>query len=334
MIAKNLQKNNINIIKSNLNDILQETKHTEHKLLNNDLILKLKKCGFDKEASSVNGCSSYLKFSVQEHQQTKEQKRRLKDSNFCKWRLCATCNWRRNININKELLSAFESIEATRSVSYLFLTLTIRNPKTSDLKATVKLMNEAFQRMVQTKAYKDTVIGHFKALELLTENTKAGEVHPHFHIILIVSSSYFKSPKYLQFEDWRDMWQKALRIDYKPTIQVQKIKAKRTRNGKKLTALQSAVFEVAKYSVKHTDLTKKSNKEFAQIINQTFKMRFFSTGGLLKSMINFQKCDEEFIQAKEDLEKLWIEIYEELYNWLNGDFCLTKIQQKKLSDEK
>jgi len=329
MIAKNLQNNNINIIKSNLNDILQETKHTEHKLLNNDLILKLQKCGFKKESSAVKGCSSYLKFSIQEHQETKDQRKRLKDSNFCKWRLCATCNWRRNLNINKELLSAFNLIEASKSVSFLFLTLTIDNPATSDLKATVKLMNEAFKRMSETKAYKDTVIGHFKALELLTENTKAGEVHPHFHIILIVSSSYFKSPKYIQTTQWVDMWQKALRVDYAPIVDIKKIKAKRTRNGKKLTALQSAVFEVAKYSVKHTDLTKKSDREFTDIVNQTFKMRFFSTGGLLKSMINFQKCDEEFIQAKEDLEKLWIEIYEELYNWLNGDFRLTKIQQNK-----
>jgi plasmid rolling circle replication initiator protein Rep len=327
MITKNPQKNNIKIIKSNLNDVLQEAKHTEHKLLNNDLIIKLQKCGFQKEASSVNNCSSYLKFSVQEHQQTKEQKRRLKDSNFCKWRLCATCNWRRNININKELLSAFESIEATRSVSYLFLTLTIDNPKTSDLKTTVKLMNEAFKRMSETKAYKNVVIGHFKALELLGDNTPAGVVHPHFHIILIVSSSYFKSPKYIQIENWVSMWQKALRVEYSPIVHIQKIKAKRTRNGKKLTALQSAVFEVAKYSVKHTDLTKKFDKEFIQIINQTFKMRFFSTGGLLKKMINFQKCDEEFIQAKEDLEKLWIEIYEEIYNWQNGDYKLTEIKK-------
>jgi len=326
MITKNSSKNNTTIIKSNLNDILQETRHTEHKLMNNDLILKLQKCGFKKESSKVCGCSSYLKFSIQEHQETKDQRKRLKDSNFCKWRLCATCNWRRNLNINKELLSAFNLIEASKSVSFLFLTLTIDNPATSDLKATVKLMNEAFKRMSETKAYKDTVIGHFKALELLTENTKAGEVHPHFHIILIVSSSYFKSPKYIQTTQWVDMWQKALRVDYAPIVDIKKIKAKRTRNGKKLTALQSAVFEVAKYSVKHTDLTKKSDREFTDIVNQTFKMRFFSTGGLLKSMINFQKCDEELIQQSNELEALWIEIYEELYNWSGGDYRLTKIK--------
>jgi len=172
--------------------VLEEKNHTTHKLMNNDLIIKLRKCGFDADANKINSCATRIAFSVQEHQQTKETRKRLKDANFCKFRFCSTCNWRRNMNINRELLQAFEAIEATRSVSYLFLTLTIKNPATNDLKATIKLMNEAFKRMSKTKAYKNVVIGHFKALELLGDETKDGEIHPHFHIILIVSSSYFQ----------------------------------------------------------------------------------------------------------------------------------------------
>jgi len=304
------------------NQPLQETKFQDHKLMNNDIILKLDKCAFSKESEQVRECGSYLTFSHQEHQQTKDHRNKLKKADFCKFRFCSTCNWRRNININRELLEAFEAIEATRSVSYLFLTLTIDNPQTSDLKATVKLMNQAFQRMAQTKAYKDTAIGHFKALEIVGDETKEGEVHPHFHIILIVSSSYFKSPKYIHTEQWVKMWQKALRVDYSPIVHIQKIKAKRTKAGKKLTALQSAVFEVAKYSVKHTILTDKSDKEFTQIMLQTKGMRFFATGGLLKQMINLQKCDDELINFKEQIEADWKEIEELLYQWRNGDYYL------------
>ncbi len=303
--------------------ILQEQKHQAHKLMNNDIILKLNKCGFSKESELVRRCGSFLTFSHQEHITTKDHRIKLKKADYCKFRFCSTCNWRRNMNINRELLEAFEAIEATRSVSYLFLTLTIKNPKTNDLKATIKLMNQAFQRMIQTKAYKNTILGHFKALEIVGDETQEGEVHPHFHIILIVSSSYFKSRNYIKQAKWIDMWQKALRVDYKPVVDVRRIKAKKTKNGKTLTALQSAVFEVAKYSVKHTILTEKNDTEFSQIINQTKGMRFFSTGGLLKEKINLIKCDDDLINFKEQTEALWIEIEELLYEWKNGNYHLT-----------
>jgi hypothetical protein len=121
------------------------------------------------------------------------------------------------------------------------------------------------------------------------------------------------------------MWKKALRVDYTPIVDIRRIKAKKKKNGKQLTPLQSAVFEVAKYSVKHTELTKKSDNEFTQILFQTKGMRFFSTGGILKKMINLQKIDDDLIGLKEDLEAMWIEIYEEIYEWLNGDYRLIKI---------
>jgi hypothetical protein len=118
------------------------------------------------------------------------------------------------------------------------------------------------------------------------------------------------------------MWQKALRADYSPIVHVQKIKRKRTPSGKKLTALQCAVFEVAKYSVKHSILTKKSDDEFSSIILQTKGMRFFSTGGLLKEKINLLKCDEELINFKTETESLWKEIEELIYEWKNGNYIL------------
>ena len=305
--------------------VLQEQKFQDHKLLNNDMILKLQTTRFKKESELVKRCSSYLTFSNQQHQQTKDKRIKLKKADFCKFRFCSTCNWRRNMNINRELLEAFEAIEATRSVSYLFLTLTIKNVETSALKATIKHLNKSFQRLIQTKAYKDTILGHFKALEIVGDKTPAGEVHPHFHLILIVSNSYFRSPKYLRTEQWAEMWKKALRVDYTPVVDVRRIKAKRTKSGKKLTALQSAVFEVAKYSVKHTELTKKSDDEFSIIINQTKGMRFFSTGGILKEKINLLKCDDELINFKKETESLWIEIEELIYEWKNGNYHLKTI---------
>lgn len=304
------------------NIVLQEKKFQSKKLMTNDLILKLDRCKFSKESELVRECGNYLTFSYQEHIQSKDKRRKLKQANFCKFRFCSMCNWRRNLNINKELLEAFESIEADRTVSYLFLTLTIPNTSTSDLKATVSHLNKSFERMTKTVAYKKAVIGHFKALEIVGDKTPADEVHPHLHIILIVPKSYLKSRNYLSQAKWTEMWKKATRTDLNDDliVHIQKIKSKITRAGKVFSELQSAIFEVAKYSVKHTELIKRNDKDFSLIINQTKNMRFFSTGGFLKDKINLIKCDEDLIRFKEETESLWIEIEEEIYSWRCGDY--------------
>jgi len=301
---------------------LQETKFRDHKLGTNDLIIKLQDNGFKSDGEKLRGCGTYLKFSKQEHQQTLEQRNKLKDANFCKFRFCEMCNWRRTKKIGYQLIEALESIEASKKVSYIFLTLTIKNPSVSDLKATVKHINQSFQRMAETVGYKNAVIGHFKALEILGDNTPDEEVHPHFHILLIVSKSYFTSKNYISQDKWIDMWQKALRVDYRPVVDIRKIKP---NVKKRQSAIKSAVYEVAKYAVKHTELTKRTNEDFTQIINQTRGMRFFSTGGYLKEKISLMKLDDDLIGLKEQTEALWKEIEELIYKWQNGNYFLKTI---------
>ena len=304
----------------NDNKTLQETKFQDHKLMTNDIIIKLEKVGLKKEAYQVSNCGSYLKFSHQQHQQTQEERNKLKEANFCKFRFCPMCAWRRTRNITGQLLEALESIEAKKSVDYLFLTLTIKNPQIINLKAIVSHLNKSFERMSKTKAYKNIILGHFKALEILGDNTPAGEAHPHFHILLIVNKSYFKSRNYLSQAKWTEMWQKALRADYTPVVHIQRIKQKKNST---FTKLQSAVFETAKYSVKHTELTNRSDYDFLHIIDQTKRMRFFSTGGILKKHMNLIKADDDLINFKEEQEAFWVEIEELLYKWVEGNYCLS-----------
>lgn len=304
------------------NQILQEAKHTEKKLATSDLILKLLKCGFKKESSLVKDCGNTRVFSLQQHQITQDKRRRLKKADFCKFRFCNTCNWRRNLNIQKSLLEALEKLKENRNIDFIFLTLTVENPLIEDLKSTVEHMNKSFVRFQQTKAFRSAFLGFFKALEILGDKTKAGEAHPHFHIMLIVDKNYFTSKNYISQKEFLQMWRDATRNQNITQVNIKKIKPKKNSN---LTAIQSAVFEVAKYSVKHTDLTKKSDYAFTKIILQTRNMRFFSTGGILKDMINIQKCDEDLIQFNKETEALWKEIEEEIYKWKNGDFYLEKI---------
>ncbi len=316
---------------SHSNVTLPEEKHAEHKLQNNDLILKLNDCGFANYAQQVMNCATSLTFSVQQHLETQELRRRLKYANFCRFRFCSTCNWRRNINLTRELLKAFLMIEAERPVKYLFLTLTIRNRPSHELKNAVKELNKAFERMSKWKVFKSAILGHFKSVEILGDNTKNGEVHPHLHVLLITPNSYYKSRFYIKQSKWTELWQKALRIDYMPIIDIRPIKPK---PKSKLTALQSAVFEVAKYSVKHTQLVGQRDKDFKNIIRQTHKMRFYSSGGILKQALNLDEIDNDLIALSEEQEALWVEIYEEFYNWQNGNYVLKeKIATRNLEND-
>ena len=336
MITKNIDKNNKNLDKcqyislKNKNDIqiLPEEKHAEHKLQNNDLILKLDDCGFKNYSNQVNNCATNLIFSVQQHLETKELRRRLKNANFCKFRFCVTCNWRRRINLTRELLKAFSMIENERKVKYLFLTLTIKNRPSHELKRSVQELNSAFKRMSERKVYKSAILGHFKALEILGDNTKQGEVHPHLHVLLIVPNSYYKSRFYIKQSKWSEMWQKALRIDYTPIIDIRPIRAKK---GTNLSQLQSAVLETAKYAVKHTELISQRDEDFKNIVKQTKGMRFYSSGGILKKTMNLE-LDEDLVGLSQEQEALWIEIFEEFYAWENGNYVLReKIMTQNLN---
>ncbi len=304
--------------------ILSELKFEKHKTMTNDIVLKLDTCGFKKESDKVSGCASYLLFSKQKNINTSATRLQLKKANFCKFRFCNMCNWRRSIAVARKLLESLEFLEHQTKISYLFLTLTIKNALTQDLKETVIHLNKSFKRMSETKLYENAVLGSFKTLEILGDNTKDGEVHPHFHILLIVKRNYFTSKDYIKHDTWVQMWQDALRVDYAPVVHVQKVRTIELNKDKNLTALQSAVFEVAKYTLKHTELTRKNCIDFTHIINQTKNMRFYSAGGFLKDMLDFIKTDADLINLKLEKNLLWEEIEELLYNWREGNYFLKK----------
>ena len=76
--------------------------------------------------------------------------------------------------------------------------------------------------------------------------------HPHFHALLLVKPSYF-TINYIKQGDWVEMWAKALRADYLPSVNVKAVKSHfRRKKGRK--QLDKAICETLKYSVKPSDL--------------------------------------------------------------------------------
>lgn len=264
----------------------------------------------EKESRSerIRVCGSMLNFLKERNVVTDEVRRRLIKANFCDYRFCPMCQWRKARKVCREVLGRLRTIdEQHNGVALLFLTLTIKNEPLKELNRTVKHLSQAFQRLQQSKQYKSAVLGSIRAIEFLGDNTEAGECHPHFHCLLVVNKSYFKSRDYINFEEWTNLWQRSLRVNYRPVINVQRVKPKG-----KMSAIVAAALEVVKYSVTSSDLEKLTKEDFQELDRQTRNIRQYNYSGELKDA-------EPTFDDIED-ESLWELLEEEYYQWKNGQY--------------
>ena len=256
----------------------------------------------------IHCCASMLNFLKERNIVTDEVRRRLVKANFCDYRFCPMCQWRKARKVCREVLGRLRTIdEQHNGVALLFLTLTIKNEPLTELNSTVKHLSQAFQRLQQSKQYKSAVYGSIRAIEFLGDNTEQGECHPHFHCLLVVPKSYFTSHSYINFEEWTSLWQRSLRVDYRPIINVQRVKPKG-----KMSAIVAAALEVVKYSVTSSDLEKLSKEDFQELDRQTRNIRQYNYSGELK--------DAEPTFDDVDDETLWELLEEEYYQWKGGKY--------------
>lgn len=261
-----------------------------------------------KRTERIEVCGSMLNFLKERNIVTDEVRRRLVKANFCDYRFCPMCQWRKARKVCREVLGRLRTIdEQHNGVALLFLTLTIKNEPLTELNRTVKHLSASFNRMQKTQQYKDAVLGSIRAIEFLGDNTEQGECHPHFHCLLVVRKSYFKKSDYINFEEWTNLWQRSLRVDYRPIINVQRVKAKG-----KMSAIVAAALEVVKYSVTSSDLEKLSKEDFQELDRQTRNIRQYNYSGELKDA-------EPTFDDIED-ESLWELLEEEYYQWRNGQY--------------
>lgn len=266
----------------------------------------------DRRSEHIQVCGSMLQFLKERNLVSEEIRRRLVKGNFCKYRFCPMCQWRMARKVCREVLGRLRTIEESHNgVALLFLTLTIKNEPLKELNNAVKHLSQAFKRLQQSKQYRDAVLGSIRAIEFLGDNTEAGECHPHFHCLLVVNKSYFKSRDYINFEEWTSLWQRSLRVDYRPIINVQRVKPKG-----KMSAIVAAALEVVKYSVTSSDLEKLTKEDFQELDKQTRNIRQYNYSGELKDA-------EPTFDDIED-ESLWELLEEEYYQWKNGQYSKRK----------
>lgn len=252
----------------------------------------------DKYADRIQTCGKLLEFALRSDDQG-DVGIKLQSAHFCRVRHCPVCQWRRSMKWQAKMFSAMPGItQAYPTHRWIFVTLTVRNCDLVDLRNTVMGMNKAFKRLSQLKAF--PAIGWIKSLEV-TRNPETNQTHPHFHCLMLVDSKYFGGRNYIKHKEWRLLWQRCMRVDYLPVVNVKAVKPKKNKLTGELDDIGQAIVETLKYSVKEEDLV--ANEDWlAELTTQLHKTRAIAIGGVLKNFLKEESDDDDLIHVEEKEE--------------------------------
>jgi plasmid rolling circle replication initiator protein Rep len=271
-----------------------------------------------KKANEILDCGRSLWFLLKEHTKTKEQKLFLENMYTCKDRFCPFCNWRRQMKYSKLIYAYLSKLQQKKKLRYIFLTLTVKNSKFTDLRASIQHINKSFKRLKETRRWKSSILGYLRVLEVTIEKKRRGYVHPHFHVLLTVEPKYFDTKKnlYIKQLEFAKMWKQALRVEYTPSVDVRIIKQNKDKN-----AIVAAVSEMCKYPLKDTDISCLNAKQFEELTIQLKNIRNINAGGILKEVLKKSvKIDDDLVHIDDDeKDELWIVLKKLLYTYENLD---------------
>lgn len=216
-----------------------------------------------KKAERLRSCARMLVFG------RTERGLALVNGNFCRVGLCPMCQWRRARKLQGQMARILHHLEP-RGYKYIFVTLTVRNCGAAELSGTLDKLAEGWRRLSQYKAVKSIAKGAYRGLEITHDcseiitpemyvarrlyyigqglhvgdlNPNYNTYHPHYHCLIAVKPSYFTGRLYLSQEKWRELWRRALGVDYLPSVNVRRVKGRG----------MEGVIEACKYTVKESD---------------------------------------------------------------------------------
>lgn len=279
--------------KVNLRDISRRDKIWDTKKAKADIVSQLYiKYGNSprdtSRAQRLKECAGFLTFG----RSIEDNSLHLIRAHFCRnWKACPICQWRRSLMYKARFYNNMPQIMANNpKARYIFLTLTIENCLLSELRKTIQLMNKAFSNMTKLVFFKENFIGYCRNIEVTKAND--GKAHPHMHILLMANPNYFSGKNYKSKIQWQMIWKQCLKVNYNPVLDI------RTPDSKK--TIEQNVKELLKYPVKESDM-ELDTKWFYEYCEQVHKLRFISTGGILKDIVKeTQQTDEELINVNDE----------------------------------
>ena len=272
----------------------------EKSLLLSEVYQRLK---LDKKSERVSDCGSFLRFAHELDLDTGSfsDKGKLHYANFCRDRLCPTCSWRKGLKLYSQISRCIPEI--VKDYKCLFLTLTVPNCSEQDFSKTIDRLMFAWNRLTKYKKFKTVIKGFFRILEV-TRNKDNGSLHPHFHIILVVSKSYGKHQEtYFTRDEFLELWRKAYQDETITQVDIRLIRDKSIcdiSTCQTEVSLNKAVREVCKYTLKDSDFLNDKISQSEQdnlvftLLHGLYHRRLAHFGGVFKEI--FQKLKLEDVE--------------------------------------
>ena len=262
---------------------------------------------YKRYAERILNCSNDLTLIVHDDIASETYGRTtFKDARWCCVRNCPMCQLARSSKLKAKFFKSFND-KTCAGLEFLFLTLTVRNCSTKDLRSTVTMMGKAWQRFTQRKGFPGQ--GFIRSFEVTMQRdrlpkdgkSKASSgpstrscdgslmAHPHLHIVLCLKPGYFESG----FKDkdwWIDQWQSCLKADYRPSVAIKKIDYD--------DDMVRSLLETLKYSTKPADtdvLNTVAGEWLYDITRELHGVRALSVGGNIAAF-----CKQEDLNSIDD----------------------------------
>lgn len=234
---------------------------------------------FERLSERMASCSTWLQFGF-------TGGFKLKSASFCRVRNCPVCQWRKSLFWKAMMYKTYDRLKGDYPTHrWLFLTLTLTNPHVTDLRSTLELMHKAWRKLVKRKEFL-SVIGWIRTTEVTRDKQQPNtHAHPHYHVMLLVKPSYFKSGNYIKHMDWVRIWGECLGVSYLPNVDIRSVKPKKGDDSK----LRGVIAETLKYAVKPSEMlgdgSQNAHAWFLEYSKQVHKLRFVASGGVLKNAL-------------------------------------------------
>lgn len=285
--------------------------YTSKKLRNQELFDFLTGHMSQSNLFNIFNCGTYISFFADETL----EKKKVNKSNFCKNRFCPLCSWRKARKDGLIISILLKYIQEEFGYEFIFLTLTAPNVTGSDLSDEIKRYNKSFKNLMQLKEIKKITKGYVRKLEV-TYNKERDDYHPHFHVMIAVNKSYFKSRDYIKRNKWLELWKECMNDSSITQVDVKKMS----------TNDSNAIAEIAKYGAKDADYL---------ISQEVFDMFYKALKG--KQLITYSGAFKDALKLFNEgkLEKykeldLTEYVYALGYHWRDNNYA---VMEKRLLTE-
>ncbi|MHB9299174.1 protein rep [Fusobacterium polymorphum] len=298
-----------------------EKKRMQYKfieLMKNNKLVSLK----NLNVARLQVCGDFLLFL-----KSKNNAYRLKKANLCNNRFCPLCSSLRAKKNAVIVLELMEYIREINKLEFVFFTLTAPNIVGEKLEEEIKEFNNSFKELIRSKEFRKVCKGYIRKLEV-TYNRERADFHPHFHIVMAVNKSYFKSKDYISTALLKTLWRKFKKNDSIEAVDMRKVKMNSIKE----------VLEIASYCTKSSDLYDNGQEVFDYFYSALRGKQEITYSGIFADVKKLRDNGELKIENIKSLEEIqekaiekvwhkWKKENQEYYKYFKQE--LTKEEQEK-----